>query len=331
MKIAFISFLLYSLFLSLNAQVNAPADSIETLIGNGNFSTAREILELRYDRDDEDPVTNYWLAVLALRDTLYDDAIDYLDDAIDVDESNADYYFLLGRAYAMKTQNSGAITAAFAAPKIKSSWEKTLELDPDHIQAKWGLFQFYINAPGVVGGDDEEAKKLADDLVINDPPRGYNMLAYYYAVVDEDLPKADEALTKSMSVDTDEETKRIIINSNTNLLNQLGYRFLNQEDFSNSHKYFKWAISLRPDYENPYDSMGDYFAETAQFDSALIYYEKALAIRPDFTVSIYNKGRMLVKLGKKEQAITIFKDLIRDFPEDRYADQAADRLDELQD
>jgi tetratricopeptide (TPR) repeat protein len=315
---------------TLNAQINTASDSIEAHIRNGEISKARDILKDRYTENDEDSQTNYWLAALAIRDTLYDDAIDFLDVAIEGDENNAEYYFMLGRAYAMKAQNSGAITAAFAAPKIKSNWVKTLELDPEHIAAKWGLFQFYINAPGVVGGDDEEAKKLADDLAENDPPRGYNMLAFYYAVVDENMVEADKALAKSMTYDSDEETRRIVLNSNTNLLNRLGYQFLGQEDYVNSHKYFKWAIRLRPDFENPYDSMGDYFSAVAQYDSALIYYEKALTIRSDFSVSKYNKGLMLEKLDKKDQAIATYRDLIEKDPESNYADQATDRLEELE-
>jgi len=330
MKIWLYLFLVFGISLSLNAQMNTTSDSIETYIRSGETTKARYILKDKYDKNDEDPVTNYWLGVLALHDTLYDDAIDYFDVAIEGDENNAEYYFQLGRAYGMKAQNSGAITAAFAAPKIKSNWIKTLEIDPNHIPAKWGLFQFYINAPGVVGGDDDEAKKFADDLSINDPPRGYNMLAYYYAVVEEDLPKADEALNKSMTFDSDEETNRIIINSNTNLLNQLGYRFLNQDDYENSYKYFKWAIRLRPDFENPYDSMGDHFSAVSQYDSALIYYNKALEIRPDFAVSMYNRGLMLEKLGEKDQAVAAYRNLIKIDPESNYADQAAERLEELE-
>jgi len=331
MKIALLLVLVFCLLITVNAQIEGAADSIDTLIRNGDINTARQILKSRYSENDDDPLTNYWLGVLALRDTLYDEAIDYFDVAIDGDEKNAEYYFWLGRAYAMKAQNSGAITAAFAAPKIKSNWLKTLELDPEHVPAKWGLFQYYINAPGVMGGDDEEAKKLAEDLSTNDPPRGYNMLAYYYAFVEEDFLKADSALIKSMEFNTDEETARIVLNSNTNLLNQLGYRFLNQEDLNNSYKYFKWAIRIRPDYENPYDSMGDYFAAIAQFDSALIYYEKALTIRPDFTVSIFNKALMLEKLGKKDQAKALYKVLIEKYPDSSYADRAADRLKDLPD
>ncbi len=75
--------------------------------------------------------------------------------------------------------------------------------------------------------------------------------------------------------------------------------------------------------------MGDYFSAVAQFDSALIYYEKALKIRPDFTVSKYNKSLMLEKLGKKDQAIAVYREIIEQDPESNYADQAKERLEEL--
>jgi len=330
MKITAIMILTLWLTSQLMSQNNSTTDSVENLIQNGEINKAREILNGSYAEDDEDPQTNYWLAILALRDTLYDDAIDFLDVAIDGDENNAEYYYVLGQAYGVKAQNVGAFTAAFTAPKVKSSWLRTLELNPKHIEARWGLFQFYINAPGILGGDDEEAKKIADALVHDDPPRGYNMLAYFYAVVDENMVEADKALAKSMTYNSDEKTNRIVLNSNTNLLNRLGYQFLRQEDYMNSYKYFKWAIRLRPDFENPYDSMGDYFSAVTQNDSALIYYEKALTIKPDFTVSKYKKGLMLEKLDKKDQAIAVYREIIEKYPESNFAEQASDRLEEFE-
>ena len=60
------------------AQNNTTTDSIETLIQNGEIDQVRDILKASYAENDEDPQTNYWLAILALRDTLYDDAIDFL-------------------------------------------------------------------------------------------------------------------------------------------------------------------------------------------------------------------------------------------------------------
>jgi len=329
MNIISILILTFCLASQLLSQINTTTDSIESLMQNGDIDKARDILNDNYDKNDEDPQTNYWLAILALRDTLYDDAIDFLDVAIEGDENNAEYYYTLGQAYGVKAQNVGAITAAFTAPKVKSNWLKTLELNPKHIEAKWGLFQYYINAPGVLGGDNEEARKLAESLVNDDPPRGYNMLAYYYAFVDENMIEAETALEKSMTYNSDEKTNRIVINSNTNLLNRLGYQFLQQKEFEKSHKYFKWAIRLRPKFENPYDSMGDYFSAVSQFDSALVYYEKAIKIKPDYVISKYNKGLMLEKLDKKDQAVKEYQDIIKKYPGSNYADQAADRLEEL--
>ena len=62
--------------------------------------------------------------VYSLMQNNYDDAIDYFDDAIEADENNHLYYNMLGNAYGMKAQNSGALKAAFAAPKANSPSDK---------------------------------------------------------------------------------------------------------------------------------------------------------------------------------------------------------------
>ena len=124
MRIIFNMIFSMTLFLSVSAQDFIPSDSIEVIIQRGEFGRARDILMRQYVQDDTDPSTNYWLAILALRDTLYDDAIDYLDVAIESNDKNADYYFILGSAYAQKAQNAGAISAAFAAPKVKDNWNE---------------------------------------------------------------------------------------------------------------------------------------------------------------------------------------------------------------
>ena len=315
--------------LALTAQETAQSDVIEELIQQQEFSKARDILMRQYVANDEDPETNYWLAVLALRDTLYDDAIDYLDVAIEGDENNAQYYYMLGSAYAVKTQNAGAIKAAFSASSIKSNWQKALEIDPDHLQARWGLFQFFLNAPGILGGDQDEAKKLAENHVVKDPGEGHMMLARYYWFSEENIEKTEDELTQSLDAETDEDSYKRIRYMGTDLLNRLGYRFLNKKDYDKSEKYFKWAIKVTPEYQNPYDSMGDYFAAVAKYDSALVYYEKAVSIKPDFTVSLFNKAETLYNLGKKDESLVFFRQLIDKFPGDRYAKKAKDRLAEI--
>lgn len=327
--ILYISFLTLWI-IPLIAQQTPDYNQIEELLNNKEYDKVRNQLMRAYTEDDENPQTNFWLARLALADTLYDEAIDYLDVAIEGDEKNADYYFWLGMAYSVKAQNAGAISGAFAAPKIKSNWEEALELDPTHMNARWGLYQFLMNAPGIIGGDKEEAKNIAGKYVVQDPGKGHFMLANYYWQEDQNLEKTEREIRLSLGVESDDEAKNQIHDMNTSLLNQLGYHFLGEKDYKHSKKYFKWAIRLSPDKHNPYDSMGDHFTSIAVYDSALICYEKALSIKPDFEPSKFNKGQILEKLGKTDQAIPVYHELILESPESRYAEQAEERLSEIE-
>ncbi len=60
--------------------------------------------------------------------------------------------------------------------------------------------------------------------------------------------------------------------------NQLGYAYIELEDFENAEKALDNYIRLAPDQANPYDSKGDYFMATKQYDEAYESYMKAYEI-----------------------------------------------------
>ena len=72
----------------LTAQETDVIDPIQKLINDREYAKARNMVMPKYNEDDEDPQANYFMAQLALVDTLYDDAIDYMDVAIETDENN---------------------------------------------------------------------------------------------------------------------------------------------------------------------------------------------------------------------------------------------------
>ena len=209
--------------------------------------------------------------------------------------------------------------------------EGGLKLDPTHLNANWGMFQFYLNAPGVMGGSEDAAFELAKRYANTDPSGGHAMLANYYFFTEKDQVRSEEELHLSMNSTPFDGSEQTIRNTNLNTLNQMGYYYLGEGDFDNSFKYFKWAIQYGPDNVNPFDSMGDHFKAVANYDSALFYYQSALNINPNYPPSGYNKGQMLEKLGKIDQAIVAYKLLIKKLPENDYADRARDRLEELAD
>jgi len=313
----------------LIAQDAGELNHAERLVTEMKNDSALIILKQLYELNNEDPQVNYLLGTIALRHGDYDASIDYLDDAIAADESNYLYFYMLGNAYAVKAQNSGALKSMFVVPKIKDNWGKALELKPDFMTAKISLFQYYLNAPGIAGGDDDLALEMANSVLNENEPLGNLMLASYYFSAEEDIPKMENHLQKSLTVDTANVEYRRINAGNANLLNTLGYHYMQQDDIQKSRGYFQQAIDTTPSNANPYDSMGDFYVKIAKYDSALVYYELALSKNPSFAAALLNKGKMLEKLDRREEAIKSYKKLILEQPQSRYAEDAQDRLDEL--
>ena len=329
MKLIIHSALILLFIASFSFSQNDRLQEARQFIEQRKFELAKPILEFLYDEDNKNPDLNYWYGVYFLMQNNYDDAIDYLDIAIEGNKNNPVYYNMLGNAYGMKAQNAGALKAAFAAPKAKSNWEKAVELKPDYLDAKQALFQYYLQAPGIIGGDNDKAKEIANEFIKTHPALGHLYLSNYYLIAEDNFEIANEELQKSLKVDTSDTLYDHINNGNANLLNAIGYRYLNKKNYAKSKKAFTQAIELIPNNANPYDSMGDYYVAIANYDSALICFDNALKLDPKFTASKFNKGKMLENLNRKEEAIAVYKELIKESPDSRYAEDAKDRLDEL--
>ncbi len=139
------------------------------LYSEGKYSEARDVL-LPIAKDDPEAAYYAGLAYYDAGDV--DKAIKWLKKAIKLDEDKSEYYFALGNVYASKSQNSGAIKAFSCAKKLKKNFEKTVELDPGNLQARMVLLQFYMRAPGIVGGDKKRGRYHAEEIRQRDPNLG---------------------------------------------------------------------------------------------------------------------------------------------------------------
>jgi len=63
------------------------------------------------------------------------------------------------------------------------------------------------------------------------------------------------------------------------LINQIGYGFLQQRNFSKARTFFEMNIRNYAKSSNVYDSMGDCYAAEGKTEKAMEYYEKALSIK----------------------------------------------------
>ena len=82
------------------------------------------------------------------------------------------YLTWLGRVYGRRAETSFAFNALGWASKSRTSLEKAVQLDPANWEAVDDLFEFYLQAPGFMGGGLDRAEKLAEIVTRRDPAEG---------------------------------------------------------------------------------------------------------------------------------------------------------------
>ena len=95
MKLIIHSALMFLFITSFSFSQNDRLQEARKLIEQREFDLAKPILEFLYEEDNKNPDLNYWYGVFFLMQNKYDDAIDYLDIAIEGNQTNPVYYNML--------------------------------------------------------------------------------------------------------------------------------------------------------------------------------------------------------------------------------------------
>ena len=100
----------------------------------------------------------------------YKRAAEFFEKALALSPSNSDYQLWLGRAWGRRAETGGFLMAGVHASKARQCFEKAVALDPRNREAKNDLFDFYLNAPGFLGGGIEKAEAIAKSIASERPP-----------------------------------------------------------------------------------------------------------------------------------------------------------------
>lgn len=93
--------------------------------------------------------------------------------AIAQEPSVGEYHLWLGRAIGVQAQDASVVRQPFLARRVKAAFEKAVALDPSLLDARDGLIQFHLMAPGVMGGDRDEARRQQREIARRDAMRGH--------------------------------------------------------------------------------------------------------------------------------------------------------------
>jgi tetratricopeptide (TPR) repeat protein len=157
------SFLVSVLLTILIASTAATAANAEgELIRAGQIDQAITRLQERVRSNPNDAESLNLLARAYYSIEQWDNAISANQRALKLQPNSSELHSWMGRAYGEKADSVGIIGAATLARKTKSEFEKAVQLNPAASQARLDLAEYYIEAPGFMGGGMDKARAQAD-------------------------------------------------------------------------------------------------------------------------------------------------------------------------
>lgn len=101
----------------------------------------------------------------------FDAAIAACETAHTAQPANANYTLELARAYGAKADHAGAFTGMRMVGRIRDTFEAAARQDPKNVDALSDLGEFYVDAPSLVGGGLDRARRLVGQIQLLSPAR----------------------------------------------------------------------------------------------------------------------------------------------------------------
>lgn len=156
------------LIASLTASV---ADSAKDMLAAGRIDEAITELNGRLSSAPADAESSNLLcrAYFALED--WNRAESSCRKAASLDPDNSRFHLWLGRVYGEKADRANFLAAAGLAGKVRGEFERAVQLNPKDVDARLDLAEFYLAAPGIVGGGEQKARQQAQFIATVNPAR----------------------------------------------------------------------------------------------------------------------------------------------------------------
>jgi tetratricopeptide (TPR) repeat protein len=191
----------------------------EKLFEAGKYDQARPVFESFLKENPAHLKTIEYLGDIAGYQKSWDKAIVYYKKLKQLKPSEANYYYKYGGVLGMKAKESNKFRALGMISEVKESFEKAIELNPKHIEARWALVMIYIQLPGIVGGSETKAIKYSNELLKLSPVDGFlsrGQIEEHF----ERYPSAETQYKKAIAAGSTKVGGQMLVNLYKNKMNQ---------------------------------------------------------------------------------------------------------------
>jgi protein O-GlcNAc transferase len=244
----------------------------------GDFAAAHEVYSRIVGLDPLHGPARFRLAVIALQQGRFQDAIVGLTRALEIEPGNRRYREALGQAHASAHRYSDAASAYRTLLEEDAS-------DPDH----WFGFASALQAQGA----HHDAAQAWEALTQRDPQRAdaFNNLGNCRRLLGE-AARAQDAYERALAVQP----------GNVEALVNLGTLLRSQGEHTRALALLREAVAIAPDSTTALVNLGALLLDEGYPQGAANVLERALKLAPDFAHAAYNYGNALHALGQRREA-----------------------------
>src|SRR5215469_3608275 len=155
------------------SEVDPPLDAVRQLVINGEADAAIRALKASLNANPSGAEEHNLLCRVHYSEERWDAAVSACERSVTLSPESSMKQLWLGRAYGEKAEHSSWFTALGLAKKTRASFEKAVDLDPNNVEARSDLSEYYIEAPGFLGGGTDKAAAQANAVQKLEPATAY--------------------------------------------------------------------------------------------------------------------------------------------------------------
>lgn len=166
-----------SLLFAVTLPAFADLPAAESALQQGRADDAIRLLQPVLAAQPTNAAAHLLLCRVYYSEEVIDNSVRECEQAVAIAPTSSENQMWMGRAYGLKASNASPFSALGLAKKVRQSFERATQLDPANIPAAAALGEFYIAAPGLVGGGLDKAQRVADQLQQLSPAGAHRLRA----------------------------------------------------------------------------------------------------------------------------------------------------------
>jgi len=285
------------------------------------FAEAKAALQSIVRLDPRSSQAAYYLGRSYFNQEEFDDAASWLEKAVGLDSASSVYHQWLGRAYAQRAIRASLFKRPSLARSVRQEYEKSVALDPENLEARFDLIQFYLVAPGIMGGSTEKARAQAAEIAKRDALKGHRASANIFEA-EKKLGDAEQEYLAAVQTNPQSKEARF----------WLGLFYQGQNRHDKALEVFEAMLKMDPSDAGAYYQIGKIGAisgknlERAEECLKLYMQREPPEGNPPLPWAHYRLGMVYEKKGRKDLARQEYEAALKLQPGHKEAKEALKKL-----